>query len=209
MNSGYSGFFVEVMQGCFLSTIESSFKAEYGKDLVNLVESPTYVILDLGCTRAMGSRAAMTRLLAVALEYGITHETLVSDSKFNFANSQTATCKERCRLWFPTEPPMHTDFDIIEEGNVPLLLSLPQMKNLRMTIELSPEATNITSPAFGNRRVLIKSSTSNHIVLDLCTLEALPLNLPRIIQNLDFNPNYPSFMTSPELVTAQADSRGE
>jgi hypothetical protein len=91
------------------------------------------------------------------------------------------------------------------------------MKNLRMTIELSPEATYITSPAFGNRRVLMKSATSNHIVLDLCTLEALPLNLPRIIQNLDFNPNYPSFMTSPELVTAQAgiegsaqaDSRGE
>jgi hypothetical protein len=99
------------------------------------------------------------------------------------------------RIWLPTNPPIATDFDIIEEGNVPLLLSLPQMRNLRFTIELSPEAVYVRSPAFGNKRVLMKSSTSNHIVLDLCGIEGLPRNLSRIITNPDTNLNYPSFLS--------------
>ena len=52
------------------------------------------------------------------------------------------------RLWLPTNPPIHTDFDIVEEGNVPLLLLLPQMQNLRFKIDLTPEAVYITSPAW-------------------------------------------------------------
>ena len=31
-----------------------------------------------------------------------------------------------------------TEFDIVEEGNVPLLMSLPQMRNLGFQFELSP-----------------------------------------------------------------------
>ena len=114
----------------------------------------------------MGSRVAANRFIKAAPYYGITVESLPTDS-VNFANSQTTICKERMRIWLPTNPPIATDFDIIEEGNVPLLLSLPQMRNLRFTIELSPEAVYLRSPAFGNKRVLMKSSTSNHIVLDL------------------------------------------
>ena len=35
---------------------------------------------------------------------------------------------------------MHTtEFDIVEEGNVPLLMSLPQMRNLGFQFELSPQ----------------------------------------------------------------------
>ena len=147
-------------QQCWKATVPDSINA------IRVEDNPTYVILDLGCTRAVGSRVAVDRLLKVAHHYKITHEILPSNSRFNFANSQKSTCTEKCRLWFPTDPPIHTDFDIIEEGNVPLLFSLPQMRNLRFTLELSPEAVFLTSVVFGYKRVRLKASTSNHMVLD-------------------------------------------
>ena len=35
--------------------------------------------------------------------------------------------------------PQFTEFDIVEEGIVPLLMSLPQMRNLGFQIELTPD----------------------------------------------------------------------
>ena len=182
------------MHTSYLSQSDYSYQSDRSSEKVDLAHDPTYVILDLGCTRAMGSRVAANRFMKAAPYYGITIESLPTDSKFNFANSQTSVCKERMRVWLPMSPPISTDFDIVEEGNVPLLLSLPQMRNLRFTIELSPEAVYIKSPAFGNKRVQMKSSTSNHIVLDLCNIEGLPRNLSRLITNPDTNLNYPSFL---------------
>ena len=191
--SQVSGFFVQCVASSFISSA-SVFKTTARTDSVNVVSEPTYVILDLGCTRAMGSRVAVNRLLNVAHHYGITYEILPTDSKFNFANSQTATCTERVRLWLPTNPPIHTDFDIVEEGNVPLLLSLPQMRNLHFTLELSPDGDYLISPAFNNKKVKVKSALSNHLVLDLCSIEGLPAHLPKVVQNPDIDPNYPSFV---------------
>ena len=37
---------------------------------------------------------------------------------------------------------------MLETSNVPILLSLPQMKKLAMTVELDPKGDKITSPAF-------------------------------------------------------------
>jgi hypothetical protein len=42
-------------------------------------------------------------------------------AKFRFANSQTSIVR-KCRVWFPTTPPINTDFDIVEEGTVPLFV---------------------------------------------------------------------------------------
>ena len=196
-------FYVQCVASSYISSI-SSYQVSDSSKLVNVAKEPTYVILDLGCTRAMGSRVAVTRLLNVAHHYGITYEILPTDSKFNFANSQTATCTERVRLWLPTNPPISTDFDIVEEGHVPLLLSLPQMRNLRFTLELSPEGDYLVSPAFNNKKVKVKSAHSNHLVLDLCTIEGLPSNLPRIVQNPDTNLQYPSFVAGEADESAQA-----
>jgi len=62
--------------------------------LVDMRNSPTHAILDLGCTRAVGSRPAITAFMAAATKRGLVCEVLPTQGKFNFANSQTATCTE-------------------------------------------------------------------------------------------------------------------
>ena len=107
---------------------------------INIQTSPIHVILDLGCTRAMGSRKAINALIAAAPYHKLWTEILPSQGTFSFANSQTSRVTQKCRVWFPTSvEPIWTDFDIIEEGDVPLLMSLSQMKNLRMTLHLNDD----------------------------------------------------------------------
>ena len=59
---------------------------------------------------------------------------------------------------------MHTDFDIIEEGNVPLLMSLAQVRNLRFSLSLKPEEATLVSPAFGTRNIHLETATSRQLV---------------------------------------------
>jgi hypothetical protein len=77
-------------------------------DMIEISQHPSYVVLDLGCTRSMGSRRAITRLLAACQNTGVTYEILPVSSKFSFANSQTAHVYECVRIWFNTNPPCHT-----------------------------------------------------------------------------------------------------
>ena len=66
-----------------------------------------------------------------------------------FADSETETCMESCIIHFPTAPPCSTKVDVLETGDVPILISLPQMKKLGMTIEQDSKGDKITCPAFG------------------------------------------------------------
>ena len=91
-----------------------------------------------------------------------------------FANSETETCKESCIIHFPTNPPCSTKFDVLETGEVPILFSLSQMKNLGTTIELDPKRDKITCPAFGLYSSPAEHSTMGHIVLDLTNLAYQP-----------------------------------
>ena len=50
-------------------------------------------------------------------------ELLPDASTFNFANGQKALAREKCRIWFSYEPPLFTDFSIIDEGKVTGTLS--------------------------------------------------------------------------------------
>ena len=45
-----------------------------------------------------------------------------------FANSETETCLESNMIHFPTTPSCSTGVDVLETGNVPILLSLSQIK---------------------------------------------------------------------------------
>ena len=63
---------------------------------------------------------------------------------------------------------------VLETGDVPILFSLPQMKNLGMTIELDPKGDKITCPAFGLFSSPAEYSTMGHIVLDLTSLTYQP-----------------------------------
>ena len=69
---------------------------------LNLANHPTHVVLDLGCTRSVGSRAAIKRFQKHALYYGITREFCRCNKSFVFANSETETCWESCVIHFPT-----------------------------------------------------------------------------------------------------------
>ena len=57
--------------------------------------------------------------------------------------------------------------DVLETGDVPILFSLPPMRNLGMTIELDPQGDKITCPAFGLFSSPADCSTMGLIVLDL------------------------------------------
>ena len=116
---------------------------------LNLAYHPTHVVLDLGCTRSIGSRAAIERLKKHAWYYGIATEFGRCNVSFVFANSETETCMESCIIHFPTTPPCSTKVDVLETGDVPILFSPSQMKNLGMTFELDPKRDKITCPAFG------------------------------------------------------------
>ena len=64
--------------------------------------------------------------------------------------------------------------DVRGKGDVPILLSLPQMRNLGMTTELDPHGDKITCPAFGLFASPAEYSTMGHIVLDLTSLTYQP-----------------------------------
>ena len=106
--------------------------------------------------------------------YGRATEFCHSNSSFVFANSETQTCSESCIIHFPTTPPCSTMVDVLETGIVPILFSLPQMRNLGMTLELDPQGDKITCPAFGLFSSPAEYSTMGHIVLDLTSLTYQP-----------------------------------
>ena len=98
------------------------------------VEDGTSMILDTGCTKAMCSRHAYLLMRQGLSEDRV--ELLPDSSTFNFANGQKSLAREKCRISFSYEPPLFIDFPIIDEGRVPFLMSLPQMKNLDVSLDL-------------------------------------------------------------------------
>ena len=106
---------------------------------LNLANHPTHVVLDLGCTRSIGSRAAIETFKKHAWYYGIMMKFCRCNKSFVFPYSETETCMESCIIQFPTAPPCSTKVDVLETGDVPILFSLPQMRNLGTTIELDPK----------------------------------------------------------------------
>ena len=129
--------------------------------MVDLKQNPTYVIMDLGCTRSMGSRKAVEAFVKAAWKYGITCEWRRCWTKMSFANSKTAWLEWCVVLTFPTKPePIQTTIDVHEEGNIPILMSLPQMMNLGFKLDLSPGVINLTCKALGIDNERVPMSTS-------------------------------------------------
>ena len=86
---------------------------------------PTVAILDLGCTRAMGSRNAVNAFCDYVDKHdcGLWYKIEQTSSRFFFANSQQTKCTEKLVIhMYDKSWSVHTtEFDIVEEGNVPLL----------------------------------------------------------------------------------------
>lgn len=97
-------------------------KSEYSLlgELIKLSMNPTFVILDLGCTRAMGSHKAIRALLDALRPYGVTEEWRRCNAKMYFANSDYTELKWCVDIIFPTKPELKTTIDVHEEGSVPI-----------------------------------------------------------------------------------------
>ena len=100
--------------------------------MIDIRKSPTYVILDSGCTRCLGSRPRVMAFVDACRTRGtnMKFEFVPCQTKFSFANSRTARVYERLIIHFDTKPPCKTEIDILGEGTAPILLSIQQMRQL-------------------------------------------------------------------------------
>ena len=132
--------------------------------VINPQHNPTYAILDNGCTRSMGSWHAIQRFTqAIEPMKDVTsYQYIPAETKFTFANGETAKVNWTLHLRYHTTPPCSTNIDVLEQGTVPILLSISQMRNLYMTIEHTPQCDKITRKAFG-------PSSSSSIRYRTCT----------------------------------------
>ena len=95
-----------------------------------------------------------------------------SSSRFSFANGEQSNVREKLVIYFQNRPGTHcgwisTAIDILDQGDVPILFSVEQLRNLRMSIEHTPVGDYLTCPLFGLKRFSLPVSTSNHNVLDI------------------------------------------
>ena len=131
---------------------------------------PTVAILDLGCTRAMGSRNAVNAFCDYVdnNDCGLWYKIEPTSSRFFFANSQQTKCTEKLVIhMYDQSWSVHTtEFDIVEEGNVPLLMSLPQMRNLGFQFELSPQKSFLNCTRLGIWKHQLRMAKSTHLVMD-------------------------------------------
>ena len=94
--------------------------------------TPTSMVLDLGCTRAMTSRVAaqdMMKFCGQNKDCGAGCHTAETQSQFTFANSESTKCRQKLIIcMYDREFSVQsTKFDIAEQGHVPTLMALRQM----------------------------------------------------------------------------------
>ena len=134
--------------------------------------TPTSMVLDLGCTRAMTSWRAAKDLMEFCdknSDCGLWYRLDQTTSQFTFANSESASCKQKivvC-MYGVDYAVQSTEFDIVEQGEVPTLMSLPQMRNLRFQFDLHPDKAYLSSPVLGIKNMTLKVARSIHLILDL------------------------------------------
>ena len=126
---------------------------------------PTVCILDLGCTRAMGSRRAVEAFCSYVDSHPnsrLWYEIQPTSLRFFFANSQQSKCTEKLVIFMYDNGwnTQFTEFDIVEEGDVPLLMSLPHMRNLGFQFELTPEKAYLSCARIGMRKMVLKTAIS-------------------------------------------------
>ena len=85
----------------------------------------------------------------------------------HFCKRKTAKVNWTLHLRYHTTPPCSTNIDVLEQGTVPILLSVSQMRNLYMTIEHTPQCDKITCKAFRMNRQAVPVSGTGHALVDL------------------------------------------
>ena len=102
--------------------------------VINPQHNPTYAILDNGCTRSMGSWHAIQRFTQAIepMKNIISYQYIPAETKFTFANGETARGNWTLHLRYHTTPPCSTNIDVLEQGPVPILLR-PSSTHLNVT----------------------------------------------------------------------------
>ena len=134
--------------------------------------TPTSMVLDLGCTRAMASKRAAQGLMEFCDAHpdcGLWYRLDQTTSQFTFANSESASCKQKILvcMYDRDYAIQSTEFDIVEQGEVPILMSLTQMRNLRFHFDLHPDKVYLSRPVLGIKNMVLKVARSTHLILDL------------------------------------------
>ena len=153
------------------STDKELNQLEESLQVIDLKDNPMCVIMDLGCTRSMGSRRAVEAFIAAAWKYGIKCEWKRCWTRMSFANSDSEWLEWCVVVWFPTEPPVCTTIDVHENGNIPILLSLPQMMNLGLDLKLRPNSVRLTCAALDYHNECLPFTNSKHVALDLSRIK--------------------------------------
>ena len=120
-----------------VATNHSLLATQLMAPVINPQHNPIYAILDNGCARSMGSLHAIQRFTQAIepMKDIISYQYIPAETKFTFANGETARVNWTLHLRYHTTPPCSTNINILEQGTVPILLSISQMRNLYMTIE--------------------------------------------------------------------------
>ena len=127
----------------------------------------------------MGSKFAIDRLVRACQNHPIADLVYFtkepSQSRFSFANGQQSSVHEKLVIHFRNDDSptgwVTTAVDILDQGDVPILFSVAQMRNLRMNIEHTPACDFLTCTLFGMKRYPLPVSTSDHTVLDIMHLK--------------------------------------
>ena len=132
----------------FMATEEKIDKFE--EAFISQPLTPTAMVLDLGCTRTMASRVAALDPMKFCDQNpncDIWYKIAETTSQFTFANSESTKCNQKLIVcMYDREYAVQsTEFDIVEQGRVPILMSLPQMRNLRFQFELHPDKALLSS----------------------------------------------------------------
>ena len=144
--------------------------------------TPASMVLDLGRTRAMTSWRAAKDLMDFCdqdPDCGLWYRLDQTTSQFIFANSESASCKQKIVLcmYDMDYAVQSTEFDIVEQGEVPTLISLSQMRNLRFQFDLHHDKAYLSSPVLGIKNMTLKVARSTHLILDLLDVGSYMWNM--------------------------------
>ena len=149
----------------------TSFETRLSK-VLDVNKCPTHVILDNGCTRSMGSSFAVKRFVQAIKDSpyrGVSCWYEPVETTFTFANGQLGKSTHQLVISFDTKPPCKTTVDVLDQGRVPILFSIEQMRNLNMTISHTNVGDYITCKVFNLFQELLPISRSGHAMLDLAS----------------------------------------
>ena len=147
---------------------------------LNLAHHPTHVVLDLGCTRSIGSRAAIRRFQKHALHYGMTTEFYSCNSPLCLPTLRQKLVGKVVLFIFRHHLHVLPELTCLRRATCQSYSPfLTKKKSLGMTIQLDPKGDTITCPSFGMDSSPAEYFTMGHIVLDLTSLAYQPKSRER------------------------------